>query len=104
MPHRDAEDRRNYHRDYMRQRRAGNVKPSVKPVITAADRQNAETIRAMLFDALAEVRASNADVLQKARVLAYVAAIALKSVETASFEARLAAVEEAASQQGRQWA
>ena len=93
MPYKDPDQARTYHREYARQKRAGEVKPFVQPQ-TPADFEQALEIGSLLSETLAEVRAWEGDTLQKARCLAYVAAVALKAAESGSIERRLQQLEE----------
>ena len=92
MPYVDPEKNRIYQREYQRRRRAGIVKPSVN-TLTDADIINAAAIRDMIGEQMTIVRTTEADPFVKARCIAYLAAVALRAVETADLEQRITELE-----------
>ena len=92
MPYADPEKNRSYQREYQRRRRAGIVKPSVN-TLTDTDIITAQRIRDMIGEQMAIVRNAEADPFVKARCIAYLAAVALRAVETADLEQRITDLE-----------
>ena len=92
MPYKNPEDRREYMRTYQRMRRAGESKTPRK-TLNPADILTAQRVRDILALVLDEVMLWEGDTLQRARCVAYVAAIAIKACETADLEVRIAALE-----------
>lgn len=114
MPYKDPEKQRAYRREWMRMRRAGESGTPVKPVSgeQAAFRvQTARDVLSLLEQVIAEVRALPShkpeEVMAKARVVGYLAGMAIRAVETADLEQRLSALEErigeVESSQARRW-
>lgn len=95
MPFRDVEARRAYQREWTRARRSGAVSTRLTPRLppTPEDMATAAKVLALLWGQLRQVRDNGGDVLAVARCCAYVAGVTLKATETASLEARLAALE-----------
>jgi hypothetical protein len=91
MPYKDPEKRREYHRNYQRQRRAGVQAEQDGQTLNldGIKYSTAEEVLSLLSETLTAVKNSKHDVLQKARVIGYVAAITLKAVEVAELEKRL---------------
>lgn len=91
MPFKDPEKRREYHRNYQRQLRAGlKVEHDRKTLnLEGVEYITAEIVLSILFETLIEVRNSNHDILQKARVTFQGAPTILKAVEVAILEQRL---------------
>ena len=90
MPYKDPEKRREYHRNYQRQRRAGvQAEQDGQTLNLDGEYTTAEEVLSLLSETLVSVKNSKHDVLQKARVIGYVAAITLKAVEVAELEQRL---------------
>ena len=95
MPFRDVEDRRAYQREWTRARRSGlSDAASTRLSPTPEDQASAAALLGLLWAQLAMVRDSNADPLARARCIGYLAAVTLRATETASLEARLAALEQ----------
>ncbi len=99
MPFKDPERRRQYNKEYVRQRRAGFepvVKPGCQTLVPAEVRvQTASDILNILSEQVASLRTDQGvKSTEKARTIGYLCAIALKAVQTATMEERLAALEE----------
>ena len=93
MPYKDPEKRKEYQREWQRMRKAGETgKPSIQ-TYNPADILTAQRVRDILAKVLNETLAWEGDTLQRARCVAYVAAIAIKACETADLEVRIAALE-----------
>jgi hypothetical protein len=95
LPFLDAERRREYQRDRARLRRAGRTDSPAK--VALPDPIRVQTARDVL-DLLAEqINILRADLslgsVERARTLGALAGVALRAVETADLEARLAALE-----------
>jgi hypothetical protein len=96
MPYRDSERRRDYQREYRRTRRAGDgcTTPCTTPVPLAFRLQTAADVIDLIEDQVKAVRAEKgAGTLEKARVVGYLAAIALKAIEAGDMAARVEALE-----------
>lgn len=95
MPFKDPEKRRLYHREYARLRRVGiNQTPGQTPLPLEFRLKTAQDVLALLEEQINAVRDDKeAGTLEKARVIGYLAGIALKAVETADLEARIEALE-----------
>ncbi len=95
MPYRDAEQARNYQREYRRLRRAGDCTTPGTIRIPAEFRLKvASDVLGLLEEQIAAVRAdSEAGTLEKARCIGYLASIALKAIDAGDLAARLEALE-----------
>jgi len=93
MPYSDLERRKAYQRDYSRRRRAGLPGKSPSNLPSAVKMITARYLLALLGETIADVQEVEADVLVKARVIGYIAGVALRALETADLEARLTALE-----------
>lgn len=95
MPYRDPEQRRTYHRDYARARRAGEIIPRVKPAIPSAARAAtaADVVRILAGQVEAVRRARRLGVVERARAVGYVASVLLRAIETADLAKRLEELE-----------
>ena len=93
MPYKDKEQQATYQREWQRQRRAGESKPAAGRTLNPEDFKTAQGIRDLLSSVLAEVMAWQGDTLIRARCIGYIAAIAIKAVETADLEQRLNEIE-----------
>jgi hypothetical protein len=95
MPYKDRERRAQYQRDYKRLRRIGDGQTPVHPAIPPEVRlRTAADVLALLAEQVGAVRADpEAGTLEKARVVGYLAGIALKAIEAGDLAARLEAVE-----------
>src|SRR6476659_5337211 len=96
MPYSDPNRARQYQRDYRRTRRSGDrCTTPVHPIIPIPFRlQTAQDVIDLLQEQVAVVRAeTNAGTLEKARTVGYLAAIALKAIETGHLAARIEMLE-----------
>ena len=95
MPYRDPEQRTAYQREYKRLQRAGECQTPGQTLIPAPFRlRTAHDVLALLGEQVQAVRAEqDAGTLEKARVIGYLAAIALGAIEAGDLAARLEAVE-----------
>ncbi len=95
MPFRDPEQARNYQRDYRRLRRAGEcTTPGTTPVPRLFRLQTAGDVLDLLAEQVEVVRAEHdAGPLEKARVVGYLAGIALKAIEAGNLAARIEMLE-----------
>ena len=97
MPYKDKEQSRAYHREYKRLRRAGesSITPGTTQLPLSFRLETAQSILELLAEQVQAVRIDKeSGVLEKARCVGYLAAIALKAIENAGVEARLAALEQ----------
>jgi len=94
--YKDPEKQREYQRDWQRMKRAGRSNGSKAScrTLNSEDIRNAEGLRDLMAEVIAEVRTTEADPLIRARCIGYLVSIALKSVETADLEARLTEIEQ----------
>jgi len=93
MPYSDPEKMKAYQRNYQRQKRAGQVKQPIKKPLTVEQIATAAGLRDLLATVIAEVQASNTDIIIKARCIAYLAGVTLKAVEISDLEQRIEALE-----------
>ena len=95
MAYKDAEKQRDYQREYKRLKRAGECQtPSQTPVPLPFRLKTAADVLALLEEQVSAVRdAPEAGTLEKARVVGYLAGIALRAIEAGDLAARLEAVE-----------
>lgn len=95
MPYKDPEKQRQYNREWMRMRRAGESgTPCGTPLPLSFRLKAAQDVLALLEEQINAVRDDKeAGTLERARVIGYLAGIALKAVETADLEARIEALE-----------
>jgi hypothetical protein len=95
MPFRDPERRREYQRDRARLRRAGRVDNPAKVALPEPIRvQTARDVLELLAEQINLLRADlSLGTVERARTLGALAGVALRAVETADLEARLAALE-----------
>jgi hypothetical protein len=96
MPYSDPNRARTYQREYRRTRRSGDrCTTPVHPVIPIPFRlQTAQDVIDLLQEQVAVVRAeTKAGTLEKARTVGYLAAIALKAIETGHLAARIEMLE-----------
>lgn len=95
MPYKDPGDKKNYQREYMRQKRAGQGKgdKTKGKTLDPEDIKTAQGLRDTLADTIAEVKATEADPFVRARCIGYLVGIALKAVETADLEERIRQLE-----------
>lgn len=93
MPYADPEKRKAYQRDYSRRRRAGLPGKSPSNLPRTLKVTTARDVLELLSETIGEVRKTKGETFVKARVIAYLAGVTLKAVETADIEARLEALE-----------
>ena len=95
MPYRDPEKRASYQREYKRLQRAGECQTPSQTLIPAPFRlRTAHDVLAQLAEQVQAVRDEpDAGTLEKARVIGYLAGIALRAIEAGDLAARLEAVE-----------
>jgi hypothetical protein len=96
MPFSDLNRARDYQREYRRTRRAGDncTTPCTTPVPSAFRLKTAADVIELLEEQVAAVRIEQeAGTLEKARVVGYLAAIALKAIETGNLAVRLEMLE-----------
>ena len=95
MTYADPQQRREYHRDYKRLKRAGSCQtPGQTLVPTEFRLSTAREILNVVAEQIAAVREDpDAGTLEKARTVGYLAGVALKAVEVADLSARVEAVE-----------
>jgi len=97
MPIKDPQKRKDYHRDYQREHRAGQpqtgVALRVKGLTGLTTREATETAKGLLSilgSLIGEVlNSKTGDVYLKARCAGYLISIGLKAVEVADLEARV---------------
>ncbi len=97
MPYANPETARDYQRQYRRMQRAGECTTPCTSEIPAEFRvRHAADVISLLEEQINLVRAeTQADTLQRARTVAYLAATALKAIEAGNLAARLEALEAA---------
>ena len=98
MPFKNEETRREYMRQYQRQRRAGgtgSITPARK-TLNPEDIQTAQGLLDLLSNVIGEIRDTKADPFIRARCVGYLVSIALRAVEVADLEGRIASLEEQA--------
>ena len=95
MPFRDPERRRQYQRDRARLRRAGRADAPAKVALPDPVRiQTARDLLDLLGEQINILRCDlSLGTVERARTLGALAGVALRAVETADLEARLAALE-----------
>ena len=98
MPYKDPRKHREYAREWARQNRvqtgSKDDKASVSSRFPNSVRlKTAEDVLDLLRQAIHDVQIADADPLQKARCIAYCASTALRAVETADLEGRVATLE-----------
>jgi hypothetical protein len=95
VPFADPERRREYQRERARLRRAGRTDRPVRPSLPDPIRiQTARDVLELLGEQINVLRADlSLGTVERARALGSLAGVALRAVETADLEARLAAVE-----------
>lgn len=98
MPFKDAEKQREYQRNWQRDKRAGV--PSRRVQSSKEDIHSAQGMLDALADILSQLMAADADLFQKARVVAYVVSVGLRACETAELERRIGALEDRITEGG----
>ncbi|MEW6080840.1 MAG: hypothetical protein AB1576_03495 [Bacillota bacterium] len=98
MPYKDKAKHREYAREWARQKKVQVGSKDGKASVTSRfpnsiRLKTAEDVLDLLRQAIYDVQASDADALQRARCLAYVASTALRAVEVADLEGRVEALE-----------
>jgi len=96
MPFSDPDRARDYQREYRRTRRAGDdcTTPCTTPVPLSFRLKTAADVLALLEEQVAAVRGEeDAGTLEKARVVGYLAGIALKAIEAGNLAARIEMLE-----------
>lgn len=95
MPYRSPEDRRAYHRDYKRLRRAGiGQTPSQTPLPAEFRLRKATDIIGLMEEQVALVRQDGLlSTTERARCLGFLATVALRAIESGDMAARLEAIE-----------
>src|SRR5919199_1232142 len=95
MPYKNPERRSQYQREYKRLKRAGECQTPSQTLIPAPFRlKTAHDVLALLGEQVQAVRdEQEAGTLEKARTIGYLAAIALKAIETGDLAARLESLE-----------
>ena len=94
MPYSDKEKQRQYQREWQRNKRAAEVKPSHGRTLNLDEIRTARGLLQELANTLGEVNEAKGDIFMKARLKGYLIAIGLKAVEVADLEARIARLEE----------
>ncbi len=96
MPYADSEQARTYQREYRRLRRAGDdcTTPCTSPVPLDFRMKTAADVMALLEDQVAAVLDDpESGVLEKARVIGYLATVSLRAIEAGNLAARLETLE-----------
>ncbi len=96
MPYSDPDKARDYQREYRRLRRTGDdcTTPSTTPVPLPFRLKTAADVLELLQEQVEAVRAEQeAGTLEKARVVGYLAGVALKAIEAGNLAARIEALE-----------
>jgi len=91
MPYKNPEKRRDYQREYKRLQR---LTPAQVSIPLEFKLKTAQDILKLLAEQICAVKEDQeAGTLEKARVIGYLASIALRAVETSELEARVEALE-----------
>jgi hypothetical protein len=101
MPFSNPERSREYQRQYRRLRRAGDrcTTPGTSPIPTDFRLQTAQDVIDLLQEQVALVRGeANSGAIEKARVVGFLAGVALRAIEAGNLAARLEALELALKQ------
>jgi hypothetical protein len=96
MPFSDPDRARDYQREYRRLRRAGDgcTTPGTTPVPLPFRLQTAQDVIDLLQEQVEAVRGEReAETLEKARTIGYLAGIALKAIETGNLATRMEMLE-----------
>src|SRR5262245_34168449 len=95
MPYANPDHARDYHREYRRLRRAGDLcsTPSQTAIPTTFRLQTSQDVIDLLQGQVAAVLGSKADAITKARTVAYVASVSLRAIEAGNLAARVEALE-----------
>jgi hypothetical protein len=103
MPFADADRAKSYQREYRRTRRAGDHRttPCTSPLPLPFRLQTAQDVIDLLQEQVALVRADeDANALEKARTVGFLAGVALRAIEAGNLAARLEALELALKSRG----
>ena len=93
MPYKDKEKQAEYQREWQRMKKAGDNKTPGR-TLNPEQVRTAQGLLELLSDVIAEVRGTEADPFIRARCIGYLAAITIKTIETAVLEQRITALEE----------
>ena len=96
MPYANADQARDYQREYRRLRRAGDTctTPGTTPVPLPFRLQTSADVLRLIEEQVQAVREdAEAGTLEKARVVGYLAGIALRAIETGNLAARVEMLE-----------
>jgi len=94
MPYKNPDKQRAYKREWMRMQRAGESGTPGGTLPLPFRLQTAQDVVRLLEEQIAAIREEQqAGTLEKARAIGYLAGIALKAVEVAGLEERVAALE-----------
>jgi len=91
MPFKDKEKQREYQRSWQRDRRAGV--PSKRVQSSTEDIRTAQGMLDVLTELLSQLMKAEADLFMKARTIAYVVSVGLKTIEVAELERRINVIE-----------
>jgi len=103
MPYKDEERARTYQREYRRTRRAGDecTTPCTTPIPIEFRLKTATDVLLLVEQQVVEVQsAENANKLEKARCIGYLAGIALKAIDAGNLAGRIEALETVMKQRG----
>lgn len=95
MPYRDPIKQRAYQREYQRLRRAGSRQtPNQSPIPSSFRLQTARDVIRLIEEQVNLVRLDvDADTLEKARAVGYLAGVALRAIEAGDLSARIESLE-----------
>ena len=95
MPYKDADQQREYQREYGRLRRAGDAQTPGQTAIPLPFRlKTAADVLALLEEQVGAVRGdSKLTTVERARTVGYLAGVALRAIEAGDLAARVEAVE-----------
>lgn len=104
MPYRDKQKARDYQREYRRTRRAGDccTTPCTTPLPMPFRIKTAADVLDLIGEQIGAVQTEpEADTLEKARCIGYLASVALKAIEAGNIAARIETLETILSQRER---
>ena len=96
MPYKDAERSRAYQREYRRTRRVGDdcTTPCTTPIPIEFRLKTASDVLQLIEQQVVEVQsAENANKLERARCIGYLAGIALKAIDAGNLAGRIESLE-----------